>query len=326
LIVGNGAFKPNISTQVGNLYKQGDKRRDSAFGIFYMGINLGAFFSPLICGTLGEVYGWRYGFWTAGVGMLIGLVVYAFGQKYLSADNIMKMKEDLANGSNKAKIKEANKLTKEEKNSVAALMSLCFFNIVFWATYEQQGNTMALWADANTNRFVFGFEVPASWFQSLNPMMIFLVTPFLTKFWERQAARGTEPSSVTKMGIGCVLLASSYLIMIPASLSFAASGPVSAWWMIGCTFVLTLGELYLSPVGLSLVTKVAPVHMVSMLMGTWFLSSFAGNYLCGYIGSFWEKMDKHYFFLMLSMLSLFAGICILALQKPLKKAISSKHI
>lgn len=315
LILGNGAFKPNISTQVGNLYAPGDHRRDSAFSIFYMGINLGAFFSPLVCGTLGEVYGFHYGFGAAGIGMVIGLLIYLWGQKHLAPDNVMKKKaahEDQALHA---------PLTQDDKSKILALVVLCLFNIVFWATYEQQGNTLALWADANTDRMIFGWEMPASWFQSFNPAMIFAFTPLVTGLWARQDRRGKEPSSIGKMAIGCFLLGASFLVMIPATQAYASGQKASIGWLVGCTFLLTMGELYLSPVGLSLVTKLAPARMVSMLMGMWLLSSFFGNYLSGFIGTFWEKMSKENFFFMLSGLSFAAGFAFLIVLKPLKRAI-----
>ncbi|MBI4677971.1 MAG: peptide MFS transporter [Elusimicrobia bacterium] len=312
LILGNGCFKPNISTQVGGLYAPGDHNRDRAFSIFYVGINLGAFFSPLVCGTLGEKLGWHYGFAAAGVGMVAGLVIYLLGQKHLAPDNLMKEAAGQA---------RPEPLTPDDWKKIWALVVLCLFNIVFWAVYEQQGNTMALWADANTDRIILGWEMPASWFQAFNPAMIFLFTPALTWFWSWQESRGTEPLSVTKMAIGCVLLGASFLVMLPATTICAAGGKAGMGWLTATTFVLTVGELYLSPVGLSLVTKLAPVRYVSMLMGMWFLSSFFGNYLSGYIGTFWEKMPKEHFFLMLTGLSVAAGLGIFAVLKPLKRAI-----
>jgi len=318
LIFGNGAFKPNISTQVGSLYPPGDHRRDSAFTIFYMGINLGAFFSPLICGTLGEKVGWHYGFGAAGVGMVIGLMIYIWGQKYLAPDLLMQK----AAAKKSAKAKADEPLTHDDWLKIGAIAAMMLLNIVFWGVYEQQGNTMALWADANTDRMIFGWEMPASWFQSFNPLMIFIFAPILTGvFWSWQNRRNKEPSSIAKMGIGCFLLAASFLIMLPPAQAAEAGAKASMWWLIGCTFVLTIGELYLSPIGLSLVTKVAPARIVSMMMGVWFLSSFFGNYLAGFLGTFWEKMPKQSFFLMLIAFSTLAGIAFFALLKPLKKAI-----
>ncbi len=313
LVLGNGAFKPNISTQVGSLYAPGDHRRDRAFSIFYVGINLGALFSPLICGTLGEVYGWKYGFMAAGLGMIAGLVVYLWGQKHLAADQVMKRAAGQA--------AEKKALSKTDKSRIWALVVLCIFNIIFWAVYEQQGNTLALWADANTDRHILGWEMPATWVQAFNPAMIFMFTPLIISFWAWQDRRGKEPSSVSKMGLGCVMLGISFIIMFFAARANADGTPVSLLWLVANLAVLTVGELYLSPVGLSLVTKLAPVHMVSMLMGMWFLSSFFGNYLSGFIGMFWSKMSKESFFLLLTGLSFMTAAGFFLARKPLKRAI-----
>lgn len=314
LILGNGAFKPNISTQVGALYPAGDHRRDRAFSLFYMGINLGAFFSPLVCGTLGERLGYHWGFAAAGVGMVIGLLVYLRGQKHLAPDLIMRKKES-------GQRKPSEPMTREDWLKIGAIFVMMALSIVFWSVYEQQGNTMALWADAHTDRMILGWEMPASWFQSFNPLMIFILVPMLNMFWARQDRRGKEPSSVAKMGIGCMLLAAAFLILIPPARELAVNPRASLWWLTACTFVLTLGEIYLSPIGLSLVTKIAPARIVSMMMGVWFLSSFFGNYLSGYLGTFWEKMPKEKFFLLMFALSFATSLAFFALLKPLKKAL-----
>lgn len=313
LIIGNGCFKPNISTQVGNLYEHGDPRRDGAFTIFYMGINLGAFFSPLVCGTLGQIYGWHYGFIAAGIGMLIGLVVYVGGQKYLAPDNRMNKAADVHS--------EKTALTSKEWKGILGLCGLCILNIVFWGVYEQQGNTIQLFADKNTDWHVFGWEMPSTWFQSLNPLFVFALAPFLNMFWAKQAKRGKEPSSIAKMALGCLMLGVSFLVLMLATHGMAETQRITFLWLVLCTFIYTLGELYLSPIGLSLVTKVAPARLVSMLMGMWFLSSFFGNYLSGYLGTYYEKMPKDSFFMMLTLLGVIAGAAMFALKKPLKKAI-----
>lgn len=313
LIIGNGCFKPNISTQVGNLYKPGDPRRDGAFTIFYMGINLGAFFSPLICGTLGQRYGWHYGFLAAGIGMLIGLVVYLSGQRYLAPDSKTIKKEEVSG--------EKTALTAKEWKAILGLCGLCILNIVFWGVYEQQGNTIQLFADTHTDWHVFGWEMPSTWFQSLNPFFVFTLAPFLNMLWAKQAKRGKEPSSVAKMAMGCMMLGVSFLVLMFATRGVTETHRITFLWLVLCTFIYTLGELYLSPIGLSLVTKVAPARLVSMLMGMWFLSSFFGNYLSGYLGTYYEKMPKTSFFMMLAMLGFGAGIAMFALKQPLKKAI-----
>jgi POT family proton-dependent oligopeptide transporter len=318
LILGNGAFKPNISAQVGALYSQGDHRRDRAFSIFYLGINLGAFFSPLVCGTLGEVYGWHYGFGAAGIGMLVGLVIYLTGQKHLAPDFLARRTAESVPGD--------EPMSRDDRNKILGLVVLMIFATIFWGVYEQQGNTLALWADVNTDRHILGWEMPASWFQAFNPAMIILLTPAITGFWSWQARRGKEPSSVAKMAIGCMLLGCSFVVMIFAARVSAGQQIVSLWWLFFCMLILTIGELFLSPVGLSLVTKLAPARMVSMLMGTWFLSSFAGNYLAGYLGTFWERMPKQSFFAILSLLSMGAGLGMFAVLRPLKRAIGHGQV
>lgn len=189
LILGNGAFKPNISTQVGGLYRDGDPRRDGAFTIFYMGINLGAFICNFVCGTLAAVYGWHYGFGAAGVGMVLGLIVYLLGQGHLAPDNRMKQAEKKVT---EEKQESVFPLTESEWKAVGALVALCALNVVFWAVYEQQGNTMQTWADEQTNwPMLFGFQIPSTWFQSFNPFFIFILAPFLDQFWAWQNRNGT---------------------------------------------------------------------------------------------------------------------------------------
>jgi proton-dependent oligopeptide transporter, POT family len=190
IILGNGCFKPNISTQVGSLYAPGDPRRDRAYTIFYMGINLGAFFSPLICGTLGQRLGWHYGFSAAGVGMVAGLLLYLWGQKFLAQDQLTRARQNHA---------EQVPLTSAEWKAIGGLVVLCLLNVVFWGVYEQQGNTIQLFADRNTDWHIFGLQMPSPWFQAINPMFIFLFTPFLNMFWSWQSARRSEPGSVAKM-------------------------------------------------------------------------------------------------------------------------------
>ncbi|RZA05655.1 MAG: MFS transporter [Proteobacteria bacterium] len=315
IILGNGAFKPNISTQVGSLYEEGDPRRDRAFGIFYMGVNLGAFLSPLVCGTLGQVYGWHYGFGAAGIGMIIGVVVYIFGQRYLPTEISVAEKRATT---------EKKPLTSAEWKAIGALAVLCCLNIVFWSVYEQQGNTIQLFADRNTDWTIFGWTMPSTWFQALNPMFIFMFTPLLGLLWMKQSKKGKEPGSVAKMALGCMMLGGSFLVLMYATKGLGADQRISFLWLVGCTFIYTIGELYLSPIGLSLVTKVAPVRLVGLMMGLWFLSSFFGNYLSGYLGMFYETMSKESFFLMLSVLGIAAGFAMFVLKRPVEKAIGRK--
>jgi POT family proton-dependent oligopeptide transporter len=320
LILGNGAFKPNISTQVGSLYAPGDPRRDGAFTIFYMGINLGAMFAPLVCGTLGQTWGWHWGFGAAGVGMVVGLVVYLVGGYFFLPPEPLPSRrraESLAGGG-------GAKLTPEDWQAIAALGVLCALNVVFWGVYEQQGNTMQLWADERTDWTILGWTMPSTWFQAMNPLIIVALAPLLDMVWRWQAARGSEPSSVTKMGIGCVLLGLSFLIMVGAARTLPPEARGSVLWLLGTVLVLTIGELYLSPIGLSLVTRVAPPSMVSMVMGMWFLSSFFGNWFSGYLGSFYTRMSGETFFLLLSGMGITAGLVMLVLNRPLRRILDAR--
>ena len=312
LILGNGCFKPNIATQVGSLYPPGDPRRDRAFTFFYVAFNFGAFLSPLICGTLGQKLGWGYGFAAAGVGMIAGLVIYLSGQKYLA--------DDLLKHARKTQTEKVP-LTPKERNAIVGLIVLCAINVIFWAVYEQQGNTLQLFADRNTDWHIFGFEMPSTWLQAFNPLCMFFLFPALNSLWSWQGRRGKEPPSVTKMAVGCLLLGVSFVPLVYLANGLGAAQKISFLWLFVSTLVLTVGELYLSPVGLSLVTKVAPARLASMLMGVWFLSNFFGNYLTGYLGTFYEKMSRDSFFLLLASLAVGAGLAMFALNRPLKSAV-----
>jgi POT family proton-dependent oligopeptide transporter len=325
LILGSGCFKPNISTQVGGLYAPGDPRRDRAYSIFYVGINLGAFLAPLVCGTLGEGVGWHYGFAAAGVGMVIGLCIYLYALPLLPTDEMQK-----AQAAHIAR----KPLDGNERRAVFALLALFVPNTLFWAAYEQMGNTIILWADAYTDRsldplhlFGSGTQIPTTWFLAVNPFMIFAFTPFVVALWARQAARGTEPPTITKMAYGCFGVAAAYLIMVAAALyagagggsgATGAAGQASWLWLFAYFVVITLGELYLSPVGLSFVTKVAPARLISLMMGVWLATSFTGGFLSGYIGSFWSRMGKPEFFLLVAGVAGVAGVMIVGCRWVVK--------
>jgi proton-dependent oligopeptide transporter, POT family len=314
LILGSGCFKPNLATQIGNLYALGDSRRDRAYTIYYAGVNLGAFLAPLVCGTLGQVYGWHYGFAAAGVGMVAGLVIYLTGQRYLPADLLTRTK---AAGSRKVPATT----TRAEWKTIAGLIALCALNVLFWGVFEQQGNTLQLFADRNINWHVFGKQLPSTWFQSVEPMFIFLLTPFLNIFWAWQSKRRSEPGSVVKMTIGSVLMGAAFLPLVYVARGLAAEQRVSLLWLASCAFIYTISELYLAPSGYALVSKVAPARLVSMLMGMWFLGNFAGNYLAGYIGTFYERVSRETFFAMLLVIPLVAAAAIWALRTPLQRVV-----
>jgi POT family proton-dependent oligopeptide transporter len=315
LILGNGAFKPNISTQVGGLYAPGDPRRDRAYSIFYVGINVGAFLAPLVCGTLGEKAGWHYGFAAAGVGMCIGLAIYLYALPLLPPDELHRAR---------AAHVERKPLDRDQWRAIIAILVLFVPATLFWATYEQMGNTTILWIDTNVDRSidVFGWtaQIPTTWFLAFNPFMIFAFTPFVVTLWARQAARGTEPSTITKMALGCFGVTAANLVKAFAAFH-AGSGQASWLWVLGSIVIITVGELYLSPVGLSLVTKVAPARILSMMMGVWLATSFTGGFLAGWLGSFWSRMEKPHFFLMIAAISALAGVVIFLCRWPLRGAL-----
>src|SRR6202044_3018104 len=258
---------------------------------------------------------WHYGFAAAGVGMCIGLVIYLYALPLLPPDELQK---------ERAAHREHKPLDRSEWRAVIALLVLFLPNTLFWATYEQQGNTIALWADANTDRTVdflaWTAEIPTTWFQAFNPFMIFAFTPFVVALWKRQAARGTEPSTLTKMALGCCGVTAANLVMALAA--FYADGGKASWlWLFGYFVVITIGELYLSPVGLSLVTKIAPARILSMMMGVWLATSFVGGFLAGWLGGFWSRMEKPEFFLMIAAISALAGVIIFLCRWPLRGAL-----
>jgi POT family proton-dependent oligopeptide transporter len=328
LCIGVGFFKSNISTQVGGLYAKGDERRDRAFNVFYVGINVGATLSPLVCGTLGQSTDaagnqhWAWGFGSAGVGMILGLLIYLWGQRYLAPDQIMKKAAGPA--------APTKKFTRVEWTRITALIVLCALNISFWGVYEQQGNSLSFFTDSKVERHLlqgFGsaWEMPSSWYQSVNPLFIFALTLLINPLWSWLAKKGKDPSSAAKMIVGQFLLGIACIVLIGAGKVVDSGHKANFGWLVGATGVLTLGEIYLSPVGLSLVTKIAPPRIVSTMMGMWFLSSFFGDYLSGWLATYAETMSSAAFFSLLSAVSLVTGVVMIVLYLPLKKAIGDEN-
>lgn len=303
LIIGIGAFKPNISTQVGALYAPGDDRRDRAYSIFYLGINIGAFLAPLICGTLAVQYGWHYGFGAAGMGMLISLAIYIYGQRTLPAD-------EPPRGSPVAR--ENKPLETGEQRALLALLGTCALVTLFWAAYDQQSNTVLLWAEDFTDRSInLGFwrgEIPSPWFLALNPLMIFAFTPLIVRLWAHQERRGTEPLPISKMAFGCLCLTLANLVM--ASAAWSTDGRASALWLVVYFVLATIGELHVAPVGLALISRLAPARMTSIVMGIWFATTLPADVFAGFLGGFWSSMAKANFFLMIALISALAAIAL----------------
>lgn len=318
MIIATGFVKSNISAIVGMLYGDDRQKSDSGFTIFYMGINLGAFFSPLVCGTLATLYGFEYGFMTAGIGVLIGFLIYKIGEKPLLKEYGLNPYVEPVNSSSE----NTGELRLREKRKLWALYILMAFSVIFWLSYEQAGCSMALFAENETNRAItmFGKEVfvPSQYFQSLNPLFIILFAPVMTILWTVLHSRKKEPVSVQKFAIGLGLISLAYLIMAVAG-HYSAIALVSPLWLVGAFFVATIAELCISPIGLSLVTKLAPVKFASLIMGCWFLSSFIGNLGAGIFAGYYEKMSHSLFFLILAVISAVVAIILTSLIPLLKK-------
>lgn len=315
LIIGNGFFKPNISVIVGHLYEPGDPRKDSAFTIFYMGINVGAFFAPLLTGYMALTYGYRYGFMVAGIGMLIGLLVFTIlGNRYLGEVGkapSCKAKDDSL---------ENVPLTKEEKDRTLAIVVFVLFSIFFFAGFEQAGSSMTLYTEKYIDREVGSFVVPTEWFQSVNPLLIVILAPLLTVLWRWLGQRGKEPSIPVKMSMGMVLLGLGFLVLYGA---VCARGGDSADESVKASilFILftylfhTLGELCLSPIGLSMVSKLAPVKLASLMMGVWLLSSFFANILGGWVSSHISDVGAGTIFSSICVFSVALGVILFSLNR-----------
>jgi POT family proton-dependent oligopeptide transporter len=315
LILGIGTFKPNISTQVGGLYAADDQRRVAAYSIFYFGINIGAFLAPLVCGSLGEEVGWHYGFGAAGVGMVIALALYLAGFRSLPEDDPALRRPR----------PRAARVDAHARRRVMALLVLCAPVSLFWATYDQQGNTIVLWAEDFTDRSItlIGMQqtIPTTWFLALNPLMIFVLTPLLVRLWGWQRRLHIEPSNVIKLAIGAACIALADLVMAAAAGTTTADAKAGSGWLLAYFALITIGELHLAPVGLALISRVAPPRRLSMMMGFWFATTFPGDLLGGYLGSFWSSMGKPQFFLMIAAVAALASVMIAALDRPLRSVL-----
>ena len=360
LIIGNGYFKPNISTLLGRLYKTNDVRRDSGFSIFYVGINLGAFLAPLIVGYVGETINWHYGFAIAGFGMLAGLIQFYIGQNKI-------IKEDTTLQSKTLNLKDwslisfisviniplilvilyMNQLfnnyffeilaitlmlvayylftkrkqdinSKDDLRKIIYIGILSVFVIFFWVGFEQAGGSLTLFANNSVDRDFFGFIIPASFFQSINPLIIILIGPMVANFWLRVDQSKRSINTSQKMGLGLLLLASGFFLIMLVNNSNETS--ISLWWLVGVYFLHTLGELCLSPIGLSMVSKVSPKKIASLLMGFWFLSSAVANFMAGKLPSILQTNDID-LFTFLTVSSLLAGVILICISSFMERLI-----
>ncbi|GAB7220269.1 peptide MFS transporter [Vibrio comitans] len=317
LILGNGLFKPNISTMVGDLYKEGDNRRDGAFTIFYMGINLGALIAGVISGSVANSFGWNAGFLVAGIGMLLSVVLQMSLSRSWLGDIGTVPAAKLAQQKNNSKQKAP--LTKQEIDRLKVIMVLGLFVIVFWAGFEQAGGLMNIYTQQYTDRMVGSFEVPAAWFQSLNPLFIMLLAPLLAALWVKLGKR--EPTSPVKFAVALFFLAVGFLFMVGAVLQQGGDETVktSMFWLVGAFFFHTLGELCISPIGLSMVTKLAPLRLASLLMGAWFGFNAIANYVAGLIGSHVGDFGAMSIFGGIAVAATVSGVILLFMSNKLVK-------
>lgn len=315
IILGVGGLKPNISSMVGGLYKPKDERRDIGFYIFYMGINIGGFLAPILCGYIGEKYNWHYGFGLAAIGMLLGQGVYFWGQKYLvHVGNKMSVKNEAD------RVLLERPLTKIEKDRVKVLLISFLLIILFWAAFEQAGGLMNLYASQKTDRNFFGlFEIPASVFQSVNSFFIITLATAVGAFWVRWKKKGKEASSIFKIALGLVIMALGFGFMAAASAQYAQEGSSAMYWVILAFLFHTVGELCASPVSLSYITKLAPLKYASIIMGLYWAATGLGNKVAGKIGELSQSLGEFEIFLGIAIVWSVIGLLVIAMLKPLKR-------
>jgi POT family proton-dependent oligopeptide transporter len=288
--IGTGLFKVNASTMVGQLYEPGDSRRDAGFTIFYMGVNAGSFFGQIICAQLAESprFGWHWGFAAAGVGMLAGLALYlSLRPKYLAGIG------DAPNRAIAATVAPVDApLTRDERDQLTALLVLFAFTIVFWMAYEQASTSLNFFAQDRTRRTFGSLVIAAGSFQSINPVVIVLAAPLFAALWRALARRGREPSTPTKMAAGLLLVAAGYVVMVLAAQRADRGVLVSPLWLVAVYTFHSFGELCLSPIGLSLVTKLSPTKIVARVMGVWFFATALGEFLAGQFAALTDKIAR----------------------------------
>jgi POT family proton-dependent oligopeptide transporter len=297
---------------VGGLYKQGDRRRDSGFTIFYIGINIGAASAPLLVGYIGEVYGWHYGFGLAGVGMLIGQFVYILGQKHLKeVGNFIPAPKIEGTKTNKP-------LTKIEKDRVVVLLISFLIVIIFWAAYEQAGGLMNLYTYEKINRDILGFEIPASVFQSVPAIFVIIFGAIVASFWSRRQRKGKETSSLFKMAIGTMIMGTGFLMMSGAALEAQSGEKAMLLWLFLAYLLHVIGELSVSPVALSFITKLAPLKYSSIMMGIYFAATGLGNKLAGMVGELATHAGALEVFIGIFIFCVLVGFLLLVFFRKLK--------
>jgi len=315
IILGVGCLKPNISSMVGGLYKPKDERRDLGFYIFYLGINIGGFLAPILCGYVGENISWHYGFGLAAIGMFFGQAVYVWGQKYLvDVGNLISRKND----ADRAILEKP--LTSIEKDRIKVLLISFLLIILFWAAFEQAGGLMNLYASQKTDRNFFGlFEIPASVFQSVNSFFIITLATGVGAFWLKWRKMGKESSSIFKIAVGLIIMAVGFGFMSAASIQYENNGSSAMYWLILAYLLHTIGELCASPVSLSYITKLAPLKYASIIMGMYWAATGLGNKVAGLIGQSSEQLGEFEIFTGIAVVWTLIGLAVIFMLKPLKR-------
>ena len=307
IALGNGLFLPSLPSQINDLYAADDPRRGRAYNVYYVGLNIGGFMAPLVCGTLGEVYGWHYGFGAAGIGMFIGLLIYVFGRRYLPPEPLRGV----------ARAVDAQEERGNHRKVWLLLLGVGIAATIFRGAYEQVGNTLPLLIDTGVDRVVAGFTIPMTWFQSLNPLLVISMTPLLLLHWRRRAEAGHETAPALRMAIGALIVAGAYVLL--AAVTAVAGDTRIGWlWLVAFFVILTLGELYILPTGLGLFARLAPPRLGATTVASWFLAVFSGSLLAGLVGTLWSKASHSGFFLLLAGLAVVAAALLWRLDRPIR--------
>jgi len=310
IALGNGLFLPTLPSQINDLYKADDPRRPWAYNVYYVGVNLGAFLAPLICGFLGETYGWHWGFGAAGVGMLAGLVIYVWGQPYLPVER------------NEAEpVLPASKPSHRGRDTVLLLLGIGLAVTIFRGAYEQIGNTFALWMRDDVDRVIGGVEIGAAMFFSLNPLLVMVMTPLLLARWKKQAEQGRELSPTQKMACGALIVAASYLLIAGAE-AFSGGGRAHWLWLLTYFVIFTLGELHILPNGLGVFARLAPPKLGATTVASWYLAIFSGSLLAGQVGRLWSHLGHIQFFVLLAAIASAAAILLYLLDRPTRRILA----
>lgn len=312
LIIGCGFLKGNIAAQVGDLYAREDRRRDSAYSVYYLAINVGAAVAPLICGTLGELYGWHYGFGAAGIGMLIGLVIYIAGRNHLPADPVVD------------KHAAPTRLSASDKRAIAGLLVVLAISILFWTAQAQVWNTYVLWVQDRLDRSFLGLTVPVTWFQSLDSFAVLALAPLMLWFWRAQARRGAEPGDLVKIALGCAIFGCACFCLGLAEF-VTTDAKVPLLWAVAFHFICASGYLYVAPVSLALFSRAAPPSVNAMMVGIYYVSIFAGSVASGWLGRFYQEIPTSLFWSLHGAIVASAAIVIVVAYKPLVRVLQLRR-